>query len=116
MTTTTHRTGRRARLALLMGALAAALLLTPVAANAATKTVTLKNIAFNPGRVTIKKGDKVTWAWRDGSVRHNVTASGFKSSGTRSSGTYSVTFRKSGTFAYRCTLHPGMAGSVVVRR
>ncbi|MDO8211334.1 plastocyanin/azurin family copper-binding protein [Conexibacter sp. CPCC 206217] len=114
--TTVHRSARRRRLALLTGALASALLLTPVAANAATKTVTLKNIAFNPARVTIKKGDRVTWVWRDADVRHNVTSSKFKSSSTRSSGTYSVTFGKTGTFAYRCTLHPGMTGSVVVRR
>lgn len=111
-----HRTGRRARIALLMGALAGALLLTPVAADAATKTVTLKNIAFTPAHVTIKRGDKVVWAWKDGSVPHNVTSSKFRSSSTRSRGTYAVTFRKAGSFAYRCTLHPGMVGSVVVRR
>jgi plastocyanin len=101
---------------MLAGALAAGVLLAPAGAQAATRTVVLKDIAFKPSKVTIKPGDRVVWAWRDGRIRHNVTSSRFKSSSTRSSGTYGVTFRSAGTFAYRCTLHPGMTGSVVVRR
>lgn len=88
----------------------------PQASAAATRTVTLRNIAFNPSRVTISRGDRVTWVWRDGSVRHNVTSRSFPSSGSRSRGSYSVTFRRAGVFRYRCTLHPGMTGTVVVRR
>ncbi|ADB48582.1 cupredoxin domain-containing protein [Conexibacter woesei] len=88
----------------------------PAAHAAATRTVVLRDIAFNPSRVTIHRGDRVTWQWRDGRTRHNVTSRSFRSASTRSSGSYSVTFGRPGTFAYHCTLHPGMTGSVVVRR
>lgn len=88
----------------------------PAAHAAATKTVVLKNIAFNPGRVTIERGDRVAWAWRDGRTRHNVTSRSFRSSPTRSSGAYAVRFSRTGTFSYRCTLHPGMNGVVTVKR
>jgi plastocyanin len=87
----------------------------PTGHAAATRTVVLKNIAFSPRTVTIKRGDTVTWRWRDGGIAHNVTSSRFRS-GTKSSGTFSVRFRNAGTFGYRCTIHPGMTGRVVVGR
>ncbi|MBB4660902.1 copper-binding protein [Conexibacter arvalis] len=85
-------------------------------AQAATRTVTLRDIAFHPARVTIARGDRVVWRWRDGGIRHNVVSRSFRGTGARSSGSYGVTFRRAGTFRYRCTLHPGMDGTVVVRR
>lgn len=88
----------------------------PTAHAAATRTVVLRNIAFNPSRVTIHRGDRVTWQWRDGGTRHNVTSRSFRSASTRSSGSYTVAFGRTGTFSYHCTIHSGMSGSVVVRR
>jgi plastocyanin len=87
----------------------------PIAHAAATRTVVLKNIAFSPRTVTVKRGGKVTWSWQDHGITHNVTGRGF-SSGNRSKGRFSVTFKKAGTFSYRCTIHPGMTGKVVVKR
>jgi plastocyanin len=87
-----------------------------VAQGASTRVVTLKSKRFHPASITIKKGTKVTWKWADPApVPHNVTSKRFKSSTTKSSGTYSVTFRKRGTFTYNCTIHPGMNGKVVVK-
>jgi plastocyanin len=109
---------RLARLAAL--ALAGAALI-PAAAfgggtSAATHTVTLKNIRFHPGDLTINRGDSVTWLWRDGETEHNVTFRGFHSR-TQSSGSYTVRFTRAGTFSYRCTIHvaEGMTGKIVVR-
>ncbi len=88
------------------------------AAKPAGKTIVLKNIAFNPNKVTVKKGATVTWSWKDGATPHNVTSTGktkFKSSATRMSGTYSVKFAKAGTYHYECTIHPGMTGVVIVK-
>ncbi len=80
----------------------------------------MKNIAFNPGSLTVKKGTTVTWT-NDDSVNHDVTKVGgpgpdFKSgSGNLASGdTYKVTFDTAGTITYRCTIHPGMNGTIVV--
>lgn len=86
----------------------------PTAVTSASATVTLKGIAFKPRKVTINRGGTVRWLWRDGSVAHNVVGSGFKSR-TQSRGSFSHRFTRRGTFRYRCTLHPGMTGTVVVR-
>jgi plastocyanin len=79
-------------------------------------TVVLKNIKFNPATTTIKRGDTVTWVWRDGSTRHNVTGGSFKSK-TMSKGSLTVRFDRKGSFSYRCTIHVslGMRGKIVVR-
>lgn len=112
-----HRNRPLLALALLgAGAASAAALALPGAALGATRTVTLRNIAFNPARLTIDRGDTVVWRWRDGATRHNVTSRSFKGASTRSSGTYRFRFGAPGTYRYRCTLHPGMNGTVVVRR
>jgi plastocyanin len=62
--------------------------------------------------VEVPAGTEVTWTW-DGDNRHNVTGEPF-SSDTQSEGTFSHTFDDAGTYTYRCTLHPGMEGAVVV--
>ena len=85
---------------------------------AATRQVVLRDIAFKPAAVRIGRGGRIRWRWDDGDTSHNVTSRGrlrFKSSPTKSSGTYVVRFRRSGTYRYECTLHPGMVGRVVVR-
>lgn len=102
---------------LLIGALAG-ISTAAVAGASSTKRVTMKNIALSPKTVTIKRGDRVQWVWRDGSIRHDVsfTRGGFKKSPLKSRGTYTLTFRKKGTFNYVCTVHRGdMKGRVVVR-
>jgi plastocyanin len=82
---------------------------------ASSHTVTLKDIRFHPGDLEIRRGDSVTWVWRDGEIEHNVTFHGFHSR-TQSSGSYTVRFTHAGTFAYRCTIHiaQGMTGKIVV--
>jgi plastocyanin len=79
--------------------------------------VVIKNIAFHPATVTIHPGQDVVWKFEDGSTPHNVTGQGTDSginSGIRSTGTYTYTFPVAGTYTYRCTIHSGMNGTVVV--
>ncbi len=78
--------------------------------------VTLKNIRFHPATLTIKRGDTVTWQWRDAPTEHNVTGPGFKSR-TMAKGSFTVRFTRKGTFNYHCTIHVslGMRGKIVVR-
>jgi plastocyanin len=85
------------------------------ARSASTHTVTLHEFRFHPHTLTIRRGDKVTWAWRD-QVEHNVTFHGFHSR-TQVHGSYTVRFNHRGTFNYHCTIHveEGMRGKIVVR-
>jgi plastocyanin len=76
-------------------------------------TVTLAGNAFDPHEVTIRAGDSVTWIWDDGAVQHDVVAEAF-SSAIQADGTYRRTFEEPGTYAYLCTLHPRMTGTVTV--
>jgi len=89
-----------------------------VAGAAGAKTVTLKDIAFTPSRLTVAKGTTVTFSWKDDGTRHNVTSTGrkrFKTISDRTSGARPVRFGKAGTYRYECTLHPGMSGRITVR-
>ncbi len=111
----------RSRLGLLAAlALAGAALIPATALGgghaAAGNTVTLRNLRFHPGELTINRGDTVRWVWEDRGVEHNVTFNGFHSR-TQTSGSYSVRFMRQGTFSYRCTIHvaEGMRGKIIVR-
>jgi plastocyanin len=75
--------------------------------------VTMKSLRFEPPVIQVPAGTTVTWRFTDGNVPHNVSGPGFKSE-PRSSGTFTHAFPAAGTFDYRCELHPGMNGRVVV--
>src|ERR1700752_5134816 len=79
-------------------------------------TVQVTRNAFSPVSVNLRSGGIVTWVWVDPPSQHNVTFNDpLLSSQTLSSGLHSVVFQTVGTFNYACTVHPGMAGSIVVR-
>jgi plastocyanin len=86
------------------------------ARSASGHTVVLKELSFHPPTLNIRRGDSVTWLWRDGGTEHNVTFNGFHSR-TQGQGSYTVKFTRRGTFSYRCTIHvaSGMRGKIVVR-
>jgi plastocyanin len=87
----------------------------PAAHSAGSHTVVLKNIRFNPGALSIRRGESVTWSWRDGGTEHNVTGHGFHSR-TQTRGSFTVRFTRAGTYRYHCTIHEseGMRGTIVV--
>ena len=76
----------------------------------------LGNRAYAPDDVTVTVGATVTWTNSD-RVAHTSTAdAGAWNSGTVApGGQFSRVFDTTGTFAYHCTIHPGMVGTVVVR-
>lgn len=81
-------------------------------------TIEMRDLAFTPKKITVKKGTSVTWVNRD-SARHDIVpdepSDDFKASelfGQDQS--YSVTFNTVGTYAYHCTPHPFMKGTVEV--
>ena len=67
---------------------------------------------FTPSTITIHAGQEVTWSF-EGSGAHNVTGADFKSE-LMLRGAFEHTYNDAGTFEYRCTLHDGMVGNVVV--
>ena len=70
---------------------------------------------FQPGRITIARGDRVRWINR-ASVTHTTTSNGGLWNETLQPGErFSRRFRRAGTFGYRCTIHAGMTGTIVVR-
>jgi plastocyanin len=76
--------------------------------------VAIDNFAFSPATLNAKVGQKVTWTNKQG-VAHTVTAdAGAFNHPMPSGATFSFTFTKAGTFAYHCTIHPSMHGTIVV--
>jgi len=76
--------------------------------------VAAKDNQFTPPAIEVPAGTTVTWAFEDGFVPHDVTADGFSSGDPQRSGSFTHTFDQPGTYPYRCTLHDGMTGRVVV--
>jgi len=76
-------------------------------------TVEAKDLKFLPPAIEVPPGTEVTWRFADGSVPHDVKGDGFASK-IQSRGTFSHKFTRAGEYRYRCTLHAGMEGRVVV--
>jgi plastocyanin len=81
----------------------------------ATNAATIKGFSFQPDVLKVKVGAKVTWT-NDDTVAHTVTAdtTSFASGNLQPGGSFSFTFIRPGTYAYHCSIHPSMHGSVVV--
>ena len=80
--------------------------------------VTINNFAFSPGTMTVSVGDTVTWR-NDQNVGHTVTSDqgGELSSAIIGQGQiYRHVFTATGTYAYHCTPHSGMHGTINVQQ
>ena len=77
--------------------------------------VHVKDFSFEPQKLTVKAGTKVTWEFDD-SAQHTVTAgnNAFSSGDLNNKATYSYTFNTAGTYNYICSIHQYMSGSVIV--
>ena len=85
------------------------------AAATATNAATIRGFSFQPDVLKVKVGAKVTWT-NDDTVAHTVTAdtNSFASGNLQPGGSFSFTFTRPGTYAYHCSIHPSLHGSVVV--
>jgi len=83
---------------------------------ATTHTVHIKNFAFDPADITIKKGDTVVWANDDAAPHSIKSASGAFDSATISPGsTAQHTFTDApGVYPYSCGIHPSMHGTITI--
>src|SRR5437667_10751742 len=71
--------------------------------------------AFMPAEVTIAAGDFVTWK-NSGTLAHSATADdgAFDSGLLQPGDSLNVTLSNPGTYAYHCTPHPWMKGTITV--
>jgi plastocyanin len=83
---------------------------------AAPDAVSIDNFTFNPQKVTVKAGTKVTWTNRD-DIPHCIASASniFKKSGALDTDdSFSFTFATPGSYEYFCYIHPHMTGTIVV--
>jgi len=87
---------------------------------AATKSVSIKDIAYNPSSLSVHVGDKITWTNDETGTdppMHTVTSDdghSFDSGYIDPGSSFAWTFNKPGTFAYHCNVHPSMHGTITV--
>jgi plastocyanin len=87
------------------------------ASKAQTQQIEIRNFTFAPKSLTVQTGTRVVWTNRD-EEPHVITSAGslFASSkGLDTSDSYAVTFSKPGTYAYYCSIHPMMVGTIIVQ-
>ena len=104
-------TARRAILVMALGLLLAL----PVAARAEDSTVQIKEFVFTPVDQTLTAGGSVRWLNNDATI-HDATAldETWDTPPLGIGEEASVTFETPGTYAYICSLHPLMRGTITV--
>jgi plastocyanin len=117
------RLGTR-RGSLCLAIVAAAALCAPLAPASAGLTVkpapqpqviVIEAMKFSPAVLNVRAGDTVVWQNKD-PFPHNVVSADkqMHSPDIPAGGAWKFKVRKSGEFAYVCTLHPGMSRKLVV--
>ena len=81
-----------------------------------THTITIENMQFNPPALTVHAGDTIVWVNKD-LFPHTVTAAtkSFDSGGIAADASWSYVAANGGDYAYGCTFHPTMKGTLTVR-
>lgn len=100
-----------------LAAVALALALLPAGAGAAMQPVSVQFDAFAPSQLDVLPGETVEWSNVSPRV-HTVTSDTalFDSGELGPDGRFAHRYDAAGTYAYHCTIHPGMAGEIDVRR
>ncbi len=84
----------------------------------AEMTAAIDNFTFSPAELKVAAGTRVTWTNRD-DIPHTVTDAveprSFRSPPLDKGDSFTFTFAKPGAYAYFCSLHPHMQGTVVVQ-
>ena len=78
--------------------------------------VWIQDFAFSPSSITVSVNTTITWTNKD-AVAHTATSNNgvFDSGSISDGGTYSYHFTTPGTYAYLCTPHPHMTGTIIVQ-
>jgi len=75
------------------------------------------NMSFSPDPATVNVGQRVAWRNAAGAIHTATQNGGSFDTGSLNSGATSaaITMSAAGTFAYHCSLHPAMVGTLTVR-
>ena len=110
-----------ASLTLLAGCSATPAATTSAAPAAGGSAVEVSGFKFAPATLEVAKGTKITWTNKD-TTKHTVTSgkdgtkdSKFDGPLAEAPGTFSFTFADAGTYAYFCSIHKSMVGTVTVK-
>jgi plastocyanin len=78
--------------------------------------ISVDNFTFAPNTLTVPVNSTVTWVNKD-DIPHVIASNDglFKSKALDTDDKYSYTFNKAGTYAYYCSVHPKMVGTIVVQ-
>lgn len=81
-----------------------------------TVEVEIRDFAFSPAKISVKKGTSVRWVNKD-SIVHTVTGDhgGPDSPALEKDKGYTYTFNETGVFDYHCKPHPVMRGTIEVK-
>ncbi|OFW66407.1 MAG: hypothetical protein A2Z12_05100 [Actinobacteria bacterium RBG_16_68_21] len=88
-----------------------------------TVEVSIKSLAFHPATLTVVAGTTVRWTnnessdyYGGGALTHTVTSTSelWEEQVLGGGAAYEFTFEAPGTYAYMCTIHPSMTGTVTV--
>lgn len=87
-------------------------------AAAAANEIGIANFTFMPATLTVAPGTSVTWINHDEEphvVRSVEKSQPFKSPALDTDDKFSAVFDNPGTYKYICSVHPNMAGTIVVK-
>jgi len=86
-----------------------------VAQAADSVPVAIKDFAFSPANLTVPAGTTVVWTNVDDDPHLVVsTAKAFESDALDTNETFKFKFDVAGSYAYFCSLHPHMTGTITV--
>ena len=81
-----------------------------------TNRIVVKDFMFMPMSLTVSAGSTVTWANMDDEPHTVVSNTGlFRSAAMDTNESFSFKFEQPGTYHFTCSIHPRMAGTIVVQ-
>ena len=107
-----RRTIRSHLLLFLVVLVASVALAAPAIGGGSVTRVRIIDNGFRPNRITIDRGTAVRWV-NTGNRDHTTTGPGWNSR-LDPGDVFRRRFNQRGTFAYRCTIHATMRGTIVV--
>lgn len=86
------------------------------AAKILPKDITIANFQFSPTEREIIAGEPIQWINND-NVPHVIVAddNSFQSPTLQAGESFVFLFVQTGTFAYHCSIHPSMKGTIIVK-